>query len=240
MGVGVRRLTVREQLPDCEVRVNQSAYRLDSLVSGKRVIDIGCGFGALRPVVTAAGGTWVGVEPFQGGAHTVKGSAESLPFPDASFDVAIMDAVLEHVPDAPKAFGEVARVLRPGGLFVGYVAFMECYHEISYSHLSFKALENFARQSGMRLTRVCGGHRFGIDYHFRVLLYPLPVQWLRPILASSIRGLLRAKAAAAYCGLRLGRRMGHQEARELAALYYKLEALRQSNGFTFVIERLPC
>lgn len=239
MGVGVRRLRLRDQLPDCEVGVNQPAYRLESLVSGKRVVDVGCGFGPLRPVVEAAGGTWVGVEPFEGGAHMVKGSAEALPFADASFDVAIMDAVLEHVPDASKAFGEVARVLRPGGLLVGYVAFMECYHEISYSHLSFKALENFARQSGMRLVRVCGGSRFGIDYHLGVLLYPLPLQWVRPIVAAGIRGVMRAKSAAAYCGLRLGRRMSHHEALELASLHFKLEALRQSNGFTFVIERLP-
>lgn len=230
---------MRDQLPDCEVGVDQPAYRLSELVAGKRVVDIGCGFGPLKPVVEAAGGTWIGVEPFEGGAHLVRGSAEALPFPDQSFDVAIMDAVLEHVPDASKSFAEVARVLRPGGLFVGYVAFMECYHEISYSHLSFKALENFARQSGMRLVRVCGGSRFGIDYHLAVLLHPLPVRWLRPALASSIRGLLRVKSAAAYVGLRIARRMPHGEALELARLHYRLEALRQSNGFTFVIERLP-
>ncbi|MFT7475981.1 MAG: ubiquinone/menaquinone biosynthesis C-methylase UbiE [Verrucomicrobiales bacterium] len=61
------------------------------------------------------------------------------------------NAVLEHVPDVAKAFAETARILKPGGLFVGYVAFMKCFHEISYSHLSFKALESYASKNGMVL-----------------------------------------------------------------------------------------
>ena len=64
----------------------------------------------------SVGGTWVGVEPFEGGGHTVIASADELPFSDNSFDVAIMDAVLEHLPNVENAFMEVARVLRPGGV----------------------------------------------------------------------------------------------------------------------------
>lgn len=237
MGRGVRNLRLVDQLPECQVGVNCDAYVLSEIVRGKRVVDIGCGFGPLREAVERAGGVWIGVEPFDEGGHTVRGSAEALPFEDGSFDVAIMDAVLEHVPDASKAFHEVARVLRPGGLLIGYVAFMECFHEISYSHLSFKAVEHFSRQSGMRLVRICGGRRFGIDYHLAVLLYPLPVAWARPAFAGAIRGLLRIKACLAYLGLRVLRRIQHQEAMERCKLFFKLEALRQSNGFTFVIER---
>jgi SAM-dependent methyltransferase len=42
-------------------------------------------------------------------------SAERLPLADASFDVALAIAVIEHVPDDREAIGELARVLRPGG-----------------------------------------------------------------------------------------------------------------------------
>jgi SAM-dependent methyltransferase len=47
--------------------------------------------------------------------------AEELPFADASFDLVLGHAVLHHLPDLARAFGEFRRVLRPGGtvLFAG-------------------------------------------------------------------------------------------------------------------------
>jgi SAM-dependent methyltransferase len=47
--------------------------------------------------------------------------AERLPFADASFDLVLGHAVLHHLPDLDRAFGEFRRVLRPGGcvLFAG-------------------------------------------------------------------------------------------------------------------------
>lgn len=45
------------------------------------------------------------------------GDIEALPFDDASVDVVISNCVLNLVPDKPKAFSEMARVLRPGGHF---------------------------------------------------------------------------------------------------------------------------
>ena len=40
---------------------------------------------------------------------------QDLPFPDATFDAVIANHMLFHVPDRPRALGELARVLRPGG-----------------------------------------------------------------------------------------------------------------------------
>ena len=44
--------------------------------------------------------------------------AEALPFPDQSFDLVFGHAVLHHLPDLGRAFGEFHRVLRPGGTLV--------------------------------------------------------------------------------------------------------------------------
>ena len=43
------------------------------------------------------------------------GNAEDIPLPDASVDVVTSNGVLNLVPDKPRAFREIARVLRPGG-----------------------------------------------------------------------------------------------------------------------------
>lgn len=48
---------------------------------------------------------------------------QALSFSDNSFDVYVSCEVLEHVPDLDKALNEAARILRPGGLFVGTVPF---------------------------------------------------------------------------------------------------------------------
>ena len=47
--------------------------------------------------------------------ETVACDAEELPFEDASFDLVFGHAVLHHLPDLDRAFGEFRRVLRPGG-----------------------------------------------------------------------------------------------------------------------------
>jgi ubiquinone/menaquinone biosynthesis C-methylase UbiE len=47
--------------------------------------------------------------------RTARAEAESLPFPDGSFDLVLGHAVLHHLPDLRRAFAEFRRVLRPGG-----------------------------------------------------------------------------------------------------------------------------
>jgi ubiquinone/menaquinone biosynthesis C-methylase UbiE len=44
--------------------------------------------------------------------------AESIPYPDNSFDVVVGHAILHHIPDVERALREVLRVLKPGGRFV--------------------------------------------------------------------------------------------------------------------------
>jgi ubiquinone/menaquinone biosynthesis C-methylase UbiE len=56
-------------------------------------------------------------------AEVVDASAERLPFPDASFDTAVVTLVLCSVPDPAVALAEIARVLKPNGrmLFIEHV-----------------------------------------------------------------------------------------------------------------------
>ncbi|MEN8197181.1 MAG: methyltransferase domain-containing protein, partial [Pseudomonadota bacterium] len=60
----------------------------------------------LRDNIAAAGAS--NVEPLEG-------NAEDIPLPDTSIDVVTSNGVLNLVPDKPKAFRDIARVLKPGG-----------------------------------------------------------------------------------------------------------------------------
>ncbi len=50
----------------------------------------------------------------------VEGDVSALPFGDASFDLVVTSFSAHHWPDAATGFGEVARVLRPGGSVLAY------------------------------------------------------------------------------------------------------------------------
>jgi ubiquinone/menaquinone biosynthesis C-methylase UbiE len=90
-----------------------------------RVLDAGCGDGLFASQVAAP--TVVGVDSAQAmvdrarsrGVDAHLARIERLPFDDASFDVVVCNWVLYHLPDADSGLGELARVLRPGGRFVG-------------------------------------------------------------------------------------------------------------------------
>jgi demethylmenaquinone methyltransferase/2-methoxy-6-polyprenyl-1,4-benzoquinol methylase len=53
------------------------------------------------------------------GVKLVEGTAESLPFPDASFDALTFTYLLRYVSDPGATLSELARVVRPGGTIAG-------------------------------------------------------------------------------------------------------------------------
>lgn len=52
-----------------------------------------------------------------GTRHFAVVDAQSIPYPDGSFDAVLANHMLYHVPDRPAVYAEIRRVLRPGGMF---------------------------------------------------------------------------------------------------------------------------
>lgn len=100
---------------------------------GSRVLDVGCGRGALtEPLVARLGpervvGVDLAVDDLRAcavraaGVALCAGDAHRLPFADAAFDRVGAQLVLGLVADAPTALAEMRRVCRPGGVVAGCV-----------------------------------------------------------------------------------------------------------------------
>jgi ubiquinone/menaquinone biosynthesis C-methylase UbiE len=101
----------------------------------RRWLDIGCGTGVFteQVILGCSPAAVVAVDPspeqlaFARGRGELSrvefhvGDAQDLPFPDNSFDIAVMALVIHFVPDPAKAVAEMARALRPGGTAAAYV-----------------------------------------------------------------------------------------------------------------------
>ncbi len=143
-------------------------------VSGKRVLDAGCGEGYLSRKLAKLGATVTGVELSQGmlsfaleeqnreplGITFHNANVTSLPFlSDRSFDVVITNNVIQDVEDYEGAFREFSRLLRPGGTYLQVV-----------NHPCFAT-------PGCGWERDANGNRlhWKVDYYFK--RGPFPIAW---------------------------------------------------------------
>jgi SAM-dependent methyltransferase len=92
-----------------------SGAGMDSLVAAQMVGSTGSvtGIDMTPEMVAKARGSIA--EMGLGNVTILEGSAEHLPFDDASFDVVISNGVIDLIPDKDAVFSEITRVLRPGG-----------------------------------------------------------------------------------------------------------------------------
>ena len=98
-------------------------------LKGKKVIDCGCGSGSYVLALRELGADAYGIEYSEQKVRKFKelgieaeriqtGNIEEIDAADETFDVALLNEVLEHVPNDRKTLSEVYRILKPGGMLV--------------------------------------------------------------------------------------------------------------------------
>lgn len=127
----LREVLTRDSQRDADyaaARVIRKLSKLRKPEPGDSLLDVGCSTGVLTDAYVRAGLDATGVDVVAEfveiarqrypSARFEHQAAESLDFPDDSFDFVTVLEVLEHVQDWRMTLGEVARVLRPGGVLI--------------------------------------------------------------------------------------------------------------------------
>lgn len=138
--------------------------------AGPLVVDLGCGAGdsvdrfrAARPDVR-----WLGIDVAESPevAQRRRTDAEfatfdgvHLPLGDGEADAVYCKQVLEHVREPGPLLGDVARVLRPGGLLGGSTSQLEPFHSLSTANPTPYGLKLLLDDAGLELVEL----RAGID-----------------------------------------------------------------------------
>ncbi|MGC8484556.1 MAG: methyltransferase domain-containing protein [Candidatus Baltobacteraceae bacterium] len=111
-------------------QAKEATFAMQGIVGNSRVLDCGCGVGDDVRAIAARigeGGMVVGIDANEAlvaaaiargvpaNARFAVANAETLSFPDASFDAVRAERLLQHLADPQSAVKEMYRVLAPGG-----------------------------------------------------------------------------------------------------------------------------
>lgn len=98
-------------------------------VANKKIVDVGCGDGALTGLIAKAGGIVIGIDPSKEGLalarqmfekHSLKGTfcSSSTELVDRSCDAVVCADVIEHVENTDEMLQEIFRILKLDGIAV--------------------------------------------------------------------------------------------------------------------------
>ncbi len=158
--------------------------------NGGLCLDLGCGPGARHDLVRM-GYDYIGIDRFDAAAADTIGSAERLPFQADCFDLVIAASSFEHFADPWAAAREIRRILKPGGVVVASLSFLEPYHGHSYFHMSHLGAARLFNDSGLLVTQLEPFEWTGIEASIQMMFRMRWLRWLSALLLRPVLGLRR-------------------------------------------------
>jgi ubiquinone/menaquinone biosynthesis C-methylase UbiE len=188
------------------MRLSGAMDRYLGVGAGQRALDVGCGTGHQLKALRERGYRVAGVDGSAAmleyarsnnpGAELRQADLGGLPYDDASFDVVICIEVLRYLEDPQPCLGEIARVLRPGGLCLATAtpAFnLNAYAAVNRVALAFPwlgltPLKQFFTTSTRLRSRMTNAGFADVHVHG---VYWGPLNWAERLWPGSASGFLR-------------------------------------------------
>jgi ubiquinone/menaquinone biosynthesis C-methylase UbiE len=149
---------------------------------GQRVLDLGCGDTRHQAICEYLGYEYIGLDydPFSNAP--ILGDAHCLPFKNNSLDFIISVAVLEHLKYPFMVMKEIARVLKPEGILIGTVAFLEPYHSQSLFHPTHLGVQNLLEYTEFKIKNIAANPNYTVLRAQQNILFPFIPSNLRNLI----------------------------------------------------------
>lgn len=165
-------------------------YKIESYLlpeMGKQALLYGCGDGGELPFLHKRGFSTTAIDIRLSPSTDILADGHCLPFVEESFDLVLSMQVLEHLHSPWLGVSEIARVVRPGGYFVGSVAFLKAFHH-SYFHMSHMGVMHLLDSNGFAVDKIAGAQ--SLFYSLYGSLVPLGPRRFRRVVFGWVDQLL--------------------------------------------------